>query len=74
MIHEVKIDGLLWRPGDIAVGPDGTLWLAQGCITASGENSVLFKELKMDVMGVYLPPGPLRRYDNCQAHPVELRP
>jgi hypothetical protein len=58
--HVVRVDGLVILPGDSIVDANGHLWTAEKCITASGENSVLFhRDGERDWR--YYVPGPIRR-------------
>ncbi len=61
--HEVELYGILWHHGDIGIDTDGKHWRAQRCITASGENSILFQQFG-DGISVYRPAKPLRRFED----------
>lgn len=58
--HVVTIDGQEWHHGDFAQATDGKIWKAEACLTASGENSIIFHTFGSG-KGVYLPPSPLKR-------------
>jgi hypothetical protein len=58
--HAVYVDGLVILPGHSIVDANGHLWTAQKCVTASGENAILFHRHGEKDWKYYVP-GPIRR-------------